>query len=234
MKTVGKRQWGLLWRVDCKVCGIAIALWLSVIKSGCNERANKIQSSKLEPVIIVTCTLRTRNNIMNTGSAWLIVGFWIGWIGFIDTLYIQLRTTSNYNATTNLHTLQFTVTHALGPQSSPDISWQRISFHFNSHMGPSLHSLIPFFPLICNLPTLKTWLNCIPLLPSSYPTGWHLEIQPTIFFVLFITPRHRSCRKQSLSIFEKVCLQHCCTATEVIRLLLVYSWPQECVYQAVA
>jgi hypothetical protein len=28
---------------DYKVCGTAIALWLSVIKRGCNRSANKIQ-----------------------------------------------------------------------------------------------------------------------------------------------------------------------------------------------
>jgi hypothetical protein len=35
-------------------------------------------------------------------------------IGFIDTLYIPLGTTGNYSAIAVLHTLQFTVTHALG------------------------------------------------------------------------------------------------------------------------
>jgi hypothetical protein len=35
-------------------------------------------------------------------------------IGFIDTLFTQLGTTGNYSAITVLHTLQFTVTHALG------------------------------------------------------------------------------------------------------------------------
>jgi hypothetical protein len=35
-------------------------------------------------------------------------------VGFIDTLYIQLRTTRNYGVISDLHTLQFTVTHALG------------------------------------------------------------------------------------------------------------------------
>jgi hypothetical protein len=35
-------------------------------------------------------------------------------IEFIDTLYIQLGTTSNYRAIADPHTLQFTVTHALG------------------------------------------------------------------------------------------------------------------------
>jgi hypothetical protein len=34
-------------------------------------------------------------------------------IGFIDTLYTPLGTTDNYSAIADLHTLQFTVTHAL-------------------------------------------------------------------------------------------------------------------------
>jgi hypothetical protein len=33
------------------------------------------------------------------------------WIGFIDCLYTTLRTTGNYNAISDLHTLHFTVTH---------------------------------------------------------------------------------------------------------------------------
>jgi hypothetical protein len=34
-------------------------------------------------------------------------------IGFIDTLYIRLRTTRSYGAISDLHTSQFTVTQAL-------------------------------------------------------------------------------------------------------------------------
>jgi hypothetical protein len=51
--------------------------------------------------------------IWGGGGAWITTRLldWI--IGFIDTLYIQLGTTGNYTANTNLHTLQFTVTHAL-------------------------------------------------------------------------------------------------------------------------
>jgi hypothetical protein len=37
----------------------------------------------------------------------------IGLIGIIDTLYNKLKTTRNYSAIADLHTLQFTVTHAL-------------------------------------------------------------------------------------------------------------------------
>jgi hypothetical protein len=35
-------------------------------------------------------------------------------IGFTDALYTPLGTTGNYSAIADLHTLQFTVTHALG------------------------------------------------------------------------------------------------------------------------
>jgi hypothetical protein len=35
-------------------------------------------------------------------------------IGFLDTLFTQLGTTNNYSAVADLHTLQFTITPALG------------------------------------------------------------------------------------------------------------------------
>jgi hypothetical protein len=35
-------------------------------------------------------------------------------IGFLDTLYTPFGTTGNWSAITDLRTLQFTVTHALG------------------------------------------------------------------------------------------------------------------------
>jgi hypothetical protein len=34
-------------------------------------------------------------------------------IGFIDTLYIQLGTAGKYSTVVDLHTLQFTIAHAL-------------------------------------------------------------------------------------------------------------------------
>jgi hypothetical protein len=43
--------------VDCNVCGIAIALFVNVITSGCNQSANQIQSSELEPIVYVMCTI---------------------------------------------------------------------------------------------------------------------------------------------------------------------------------
>jgi hypothetical protein len=47
-------------------------------------------------------------------SAWFIRSVLDWMIGFIDTLYTQFRATGSYSATADLHTLQFTVTHALG------------------------------------------------------------------------------------------------------------------------
>jgi hypothetical protein len=35
-------------------------------------------------------------------------------IGFIDHLHTPLRTTNNYSAVADLHTLRFTITHTLG------------------------------------------------------------------------------------------------------------------------
>jgi hypothetical protein len=71
-------------------------------------------------------------------------------IGFVDTLYTYLRTTGNYSAIADLHTLQCTVTHALGFSLftsrilTTDLSQSHS--HFISHMKSSFHGLIPFLP----------------------------------------------------------------------------------------
>jgi hypothetical protein len=44
---------------------------------------------------------------------WLIDGFWIGWLDLLTTCTHLLGTTGSYSAIANIHTLQFTVTHAL-------------------------------------------------------------------------------------------------------------------------
>jgi hypothetical protein len=77
-------------------------------------------------------------------------------------------TRGNYSAVTVLHTLQFTVAHALGFSVftsrilATDLSQSHC--HFKSHIKSSYHSLISFLPLFCN-----SQLNSALLLPSSYP-----------------------------------------------------------------
>jgi hypothetical protein len=74
-------------------------------------------------------------------------------IGFIDTFYTQLGTTGNYSSIADLHTLQFTVTHALGFSvfTSRILATDLSQYHyrFKSHMKSSFHSLIP--SLLCLL-----------------------------------------------------------------------------------
>jgi hypothetical protein len=86
--------------------------------------------------------------------AWLMRRVLDWMIGFIDTLFTQLGTTSNYSAIANLHTLQFTVTHALGfsvfTSRIPAADLQPSHCNFNSHMKSSFHNPIPFLPLFCS------------------------------------------------------------------------------------
>jgi hypothetical protein len=155
-------------------------------------------------------------------------------IGCIDALPTKLGTTGNYSAIADLHTLQFTVTHALGFSvfTSHILTTDLLQSqcNFKSHMKSSFHSLIPFLPLFCNCQ-----LNSIPRLPRPYPgrlVSWH-STQFLLTELFFIITLHWACSKHSLSIVGKACLQHRCVATEVTRLLLAYSLPRECVYRVV-
>jgi hypothetical protein len=79
-------------------------------------------------------------------------------IGFIDALYTELGTTGNYSAIADLHTLQFTVAHALGFSVftsrilATDISQSHCNFKL--HSKSSCHSLI----LSCRF--FSTTLDC--------------------------------------------------------------------------
>jgi hypothetical protein len=103
-----------------------------------------------------------------------------GKIGLDDwiycTLYIHtVRDYRHYSAIAILHTLQFTVTHALGFSFftsrilATNLSQSRC--HLNSHMKSSLQRLIPFLPFLLN--HLR--------LPSP-------ERDPILFRLLFCTP----------------------------------------------
>jgi hypothetical protein len=76
--------------------------------------------------MIITC---------NRFWAWIIRRDWI--IGFIDTLYVQLGTTSNYSAATHftVHTLHAHERY----HSSQAVSWQRI---YNNHTSDKTWSLL--------------------------------------------------------------------------------------------
>jgi hypothetical protein len=93
---------------------------------------------------------------------------WIYW-HFIHTTWDYTR----YSAIADLHTLHFTVTHALSfwVFTSHILATDFIRVcHFKSHTKSSFHSLIPFLPLLCNCPLnskLISWQACISKLDSS-------------------------------------------------------------------
>jgi hypothetical protein len=81
---------------------------------------------------------------MGRGFDWLM--------GFINALYIHtVRDYRQYSAIAILHTLQFTVTYALGFSvfTSRILATDLLQSHCNvkSYMKSSLHSLIHFLPL---------------------------------------------------------------------------------------
>jgi hypothetical protein len=130
------------------------------------------------------------------------------------TPYIQYSNYRQYSAIAILHTLQFTVTHALGFSVFTsrilvtDLSQSH--WHFNLHMKPSFHSLILFLPLFCNCQFRRLDLVQFLCSQAHIPAGWRLETRldyhtsrllfSTLLHFLcpFITPRHRPHRKHNL------------------------------------
>jgi hypothetical protein len=160
--------------------------------------------------------------------------------GFIDTLYTVLGTTGTTALSRFPHTLQFTVTHALGFSVSTsrilatDLSQSHC--YIKSHMKSFLHPLILFLSLFCNCQFRR--LNSIQFFCSKAHVlaGWSLETWLNSFstVLFFITTLHGPRRKHSLSIVVEACLQLRCIETEVSRLLLAYSLQWEWVYRIVA
>jgi hypothetical protein len=85
--------------------------------------------------------------------AWLIRRVVDSMIRFIDTLYIQLGTTGNYIIITDLHNLQFTVTHAMvfSVFTSRILATDfiTVSVTFEWHIKSSFRGPIPFFLFFC-------------------------------------------------------------------------------------
>jgi hypothetical protein len=119
------------------------------------------------------------NNVTCRGD--LQGGFWIGWLNLLTPHTHTTRNYSQYSAIADLHTLQFTVTHALGfPNFTSCIletGLQQSHCHFKSHRKPCFHSLIPFLPFLLNhirLPSPEldpfldnNWLKWTLLQPNS-------------------------------------------------------------------
>jgi hypothetical protein len=153
-------------------------------------------------------------------------------IGFIDTLYTVLGTTGNYSAIADLHTLQFTVTHALefSVFTSRILATDLSVCHFKSHMKSSLHRVIPFLQLFCNC-QFRRFDSIQFLCPKLI--SWQASVSK-LDSILNSLYNARTTQKYSLSIVGKAFLQRCCIAMEVTRLSLTYSLPRECVYRVVA
>jgi hypothetical protein len=103
-------------------------------------------------------------------------------------------------------------------------------------MKPSFHSLIPFL-LFCNCQFRihdSIQFLCSPAHILSRNSNLHSMLLLTTSELFSIITLHGPHRKHSLSDVGKACLQRCCIATEVTRLLFAYSLPWECVYSIVA
>jgi hypothetical protein len=91
-------------------------------------------------------------------------------IGIIFTLYRQFGTTGNYSAITDFRTLQFTVTRALGFSAFTSILATDITVSLSLQVTHEVFFSRSncFLAIIVQLPTPKSRIHSIPLLPSSY------------------------------------------------------------------
>jgi hypothetical protein len=158
----------------------------------------------------------------------------------LHLIHSQLETTGN-TAILLIYTLWISVAPTLGFSvfTSRILTTDLYQSHYNfkSHMKSSLYSLIIFLPLFCDCQFRR--LDSIKFLCSEAHVlaGWRLETQLTQFFsteLFFTTILNRPCRKHSLFVVGKACLQSRCITTEIIPLLLAYWLPRECVYRTVA
>jgi hypothetical protein len=124
------------------------------------------------------------------------------------TLTHSARDYSKYNATDDLHALQFTVKHALGFSLftsrilATDLSQSH--FNFKSHMKYSCQSLISFFSIN---------FDC----HFQNPTHFLITSSNDLLYP-FITLRQGPLRKHSLSIVEKACLLIRCLGMDILLL----------------
>jgi hypothetical protein len=144
---------------------------------------------------------------------WLLDGVWIWWLDLLH-LYTQLGTTCKYSATTDLHILQFTVTHTL--VFSVFTSRILATDLYQSHCNYRTHEVFFSQPHCCN----STELVAISSQSSSRDSLNYYFSWPGILVIwrrVGSNKKHRFYRYRST----------------ILRLLLVYSLPREFVYRIV-
>jgi hypothetical protein len=135
------------------------------------------------------------------------------------TLYTTPRNYRQYSPTAILHSLQFTVPHALGFSVFTSrilvTNLSKSHCNFKSHVKSSCHILIPILPLFCGCKFRR--FDSIQFLCSQahIPAGWRLEtglstlnycslIGLVFWLCPFITSRHGQHRKQPLLLRSRV------------------------------
>jgi hypothetical protein len=153
-------------------------------------------------------------------------------VGFIAPYsFTPLGTTGNYSAIADLHTLQFTVTHALGFSVFTSIlatDLYQSYCHFKSHMKSSWHSLIPFLPFPAGVssegltqfnssaPEFTSWQAGVPKINSSLLDYCSILLYAAEHF--FITTLHGPHAENTASIVKKEYLLIRCLEMDVLLL----------------
>jgi hypothetical protein len=104
---------------------------------------------------------------------WLLMGFGLE-MGFIDL--VQIITTSNYNAVTNLHTLQITTAHTKPSQSGFTSRFSVIDRNSGDSSANLLMSL-----LSGKYPTTELNFNLVPLITSWHRLHREHRFQPFLY-----------------------------------------------------
>jgi hypothetical protein len=139
-------------------------------------------------------------------------------IGFIALYtFTQLGTTRNYGAVADLHTLRFTVTHALGYSvfTSRILATDFITVSLSLRITHEGFFAPPnsFLAIILQLPIPKTRLHSIPLLPSSCPgrlSSRNSTLLDLVSFMLRPTVSRPVCLgiKHPFEVYDQIFITH--------------------------
>jgi hypothetical protein len=152
--------------------------------------------------------------------------------GFVNNLYFHtVRDYRHYGTITILLTLQFTAAHdALGlwvfTSHLLAMGLSQSHWHFKSHMKFSLHSLIPFLPLLLNHLGLPS--------PNSTHFSFNHCSVPLLFCFSYCPAEHflkllyNDPTENTIFFIQDVCLQFHYLATDVLLVCIFAS--AGCVY----